>query len=160
MFCGSVACLLASPSTSPAFLGSAVLLSPGSIPGVHALLLVARFLDSVGVGSFPLFSLFRLGLVLLYAPHLLLFLRIVDVDRLAEKRACSLSLSLPSKGGFLPGFLFWMWRSVFCICCFSKIIFGLTRIFHFFACLASVTILAWALLRLDFCDSWGSVVPL
>jgi hypothetical protein len=36
----------------------------------------------------------------------------------------------------------------------------LTRIFPFFACFASVVILARALLRLDFCDNWGSVVPL
>lgn len=93
MFCGSVACLLASPSTSPAFFGSAVLLSPGSIPCVHTLLLVARFLNTVGVGSFPLFCLFCLGLVLMYAPHFLRFVRIIDVDRLAEERACSLSLS-------------------------------------------------------------------
>ncbi len=69
-------------------------------------------------------------------------------------------VSLPSKGGFLLGLLFWMWRSVFCILCFSKLIFGLTRIFPFFASLARVTILARALLRLGFCDSWGSVVPL
>jgi hypothetical protein len=94
VFCGSVACLLASPSMSPAVFWSAVLLSPGSIPCVHALLLVARFLNSVGVGSFPLFTLFCLGLVLIYAPHLLRFIRIIDVDRLAEERACSLSLCL------------------------------------------------------------------
>lgn len=104
MFCGSVACLLASPSMSPAVFWSAVLLSPGSIPCVHALLLVARFLNSVGVGSFPLFTLFCLGLVLMYAPHLLRFIRIIDLDRLAEEHACSLSLCLL--------------KAVFCSVCF------------------------------------------
>jgi hypothetical protein len=84
--------LLASPSTSPAFFGSAVLLSPCSIPCVHGLLLVARFLNSVGVGSFPSFTLFCLGLVLMCPPHLLRFLRIIDVDRLAEERAYLLPL--------------------------------------------------------------------